>query len=348
MNVGIIGSGTQVRTAHLPALSKNKNVNICAISDINEKSARLLAKKYQIPDVYRDYTEMLNRDDLDFVVICTPNHLHKKMIVDSAVEGKHVVVEKPMTTTVKDADEVIKTCKDNNVKLCVVHNYRLFPCVREAKYRLEKGRVGEIITINAHAHVFPLIGGPSTHWVVRENSGGIIEDIGPHMFDIILYLNGFKSIRKIYAVGGNFGGKLDLVTNAQIFLEFDDESTAFVDLSWMSGAKEIALYLQGTGGLIKLDIRNNYLEENHQHNTPFEEVTSFSKKMRTLGRDVLSKRYFMGAKYNYVSLYEDFIEALAKNKKTPITGEEARQTVFLIEESLRSIKEKKVIEVNND
>jgi len=343
MDVGIIGSGTQVRAAHLPVLSKNKEININAISDINEKSAKLLAKKYNIPNVYQDYTKMLNRDDLDFVVICTPNHLHKKMIMDSAVEGKHVVVEKPMTTTVKDADEVIKTCKDNNVKLCVVHNYRLFPCVKEAKNRLERGRLGELITINAHAHVFSPIGSPSTHWIVREDSGGIIDDIGPHIFDIVLYLHSFKDIRRIYAVGGNFGGKLDLITNAQILLEFKNESTAFVDLSWMSGTKELALYLQGTGGLINLDIRNNYLEEIHQYKTPVDDVISFSRKMKTFGRDILSKRYFSGAKYNYMELYKDFIEALEKNKTPPITGEEARQTIFLIEKSIQSIKEKEII-----
>jgi len=344
MRIGIIGAGIQARVAHLPAFSKIEGVEVMGIADIHEKSAKILAEKFNIPNVYTDYHDLIRNNDVDLISICTPNYLHKQMAVDCALAGKHILIEKPMATTVKDADEIIEAAKENGVKLCVVQNYRLFPSVKETKRRIENGRIGEIISIHCYGHLLQSFG--SRSWIFKSVLG-VIEDFGPHLIDIILYLNNFDDVKKVYAIGGNFGGHLDLIVYAQIMIEFKNKSIATLDLSWLSGAKEIAMYVQGTGGLLHTDIRNNHIQEIHHFSTPLDDISSISKKLKTTMKGVINGGYFSGAKTYYTELIRNFIEHIESNKNLLITGEECRETALIIENAYKSIKENRPISIND-
>ncbi|HDY74871.1 MAG TPA: Gfo/Idh/MocA family oxidoreductase, partial [Euryarchaeota archaeon] len=197
LRVGIIGAGIQAKDAHLPAFHSLEGVEISAIADINEKAAKTLAKKYQIPHVYVDFHDLINNPDIDLVSICTPNHLHREMAVACANAGKHILIEKPMATTVGDAEEIIRAVKKNNIKLCVVQNYRFFPAVKEAKKRIQDGRIGDIVSIHAYGHLLQSF---DRSWALSEGNAGVIEDFGPHLIDILFYLTGFDEVKKVYAV----------------------------------------------------------------------------------------------------------------------------------------------------
>jgi UDP-N-acetylglucosamine 3-dehydrogenase len=344
MRVGIIGAGIQAKVAHLPAFSKIEGVEIIGIADINEKSAKLLSKKFGIPDVYTDYHDLIGNNNVDLISICTPNHLHKQIAVDCALAGKHTLIEKPMATTVKDADEIVETAKENGVKLCVVQNYRLFPSVKETKKRIRNGRIGEIISMHSYGHLLQSF---NRSWILKSRAG-VIEDFGPHLIDIILYLNNFDNIKKVYAIGGNFGGHLELIVHAQIMIEFENKSIATIDLSWLSGAKEIAVYVQGTGGLLHTDIRNNHIQEIHHYSTPLDDISSISKKLKRTAKGAISGEYFSGAKTYYTELIENFIEHIENNRKLLITGEECRKTAIIIENAYKSIKENRQISIDKD
>lgn len=341
MQVGIIGAGIQARSAQLPAFKRLDEVEVTGIADINEKAANALAKKFQIPEVYTDYHHLINNPDIELVSICTPNHLHKEMAVECAEAGKHILIEKPMTTNLKDAEEILKATKDNNVKLSVVQNYRFFPVIKEAKNRIMEGRIGEIISIHAYGH---LLQNFDRSWSLIEGSFGVLEDFGPHLIDIILYLNDFNDIKKVYATGGNFNGHLDIIVRAVVMVEFVDGAYATLDLSWVSGAKEVGLYVQGTGGLLHVDVRNNHSREIHQYSTPLDDLSSTISKVKTIAGGALNGSYFRGAKSYYSELIKEFIESIENNKEVPVTGEEAKKTVQVIECAYRSIKENRPIE----
>lgn len=345
MKVGIIGAGIQAKAAHLPAFCSINNVEVVGIADINKKSAELVAKKFGVPFVYTDFHDMLNEPDIDLISICTPHHLHKQMAVESARAGKHILIEKPMATTIKDANDIIEAAKENGVKLCVVQNYRLFPSIKEAKRKIENGRLGEIITLHGHSHVFTSFGSRSASWIIREDSAGIIEDAGSHLIDIILYLNNFEEIKSIYAVGGSYGGYMDLVMQVQIMIEFENYSSATLDISGLAGTKEIAAYVQGTGGLLHIDVRNDHIQEIHQYSTPLDDVDSTYKKLNKITKGIINGSYFHGAKSNYLELIKQFIRSIENNTKPPITGEEGRMTALVIECALKSLKEKRRVPI---
>lgn len=348
MRVGIIGAGIQAKNAHLPVYSNLDEVEVVGIADINEKSAKLLSKKFNIPDVYTDYHDLIGNDTVDLISICTPHHLHKQMAVDCALAGKHILIEKPMATTVKDADDILQAVKENNVKLCVVQNYRLFPMIKESKRRINNGRIGDIISIHGYGHVFQSFGSRSSPWIFREGSAGIIEDFGAHLIDIILYLNDFNRIKKVFASGGNFGGNLDLIVHCQIMIEFENKSTATLDLSYLSGAKEIAVFIHGTGGQLHVDIRNDFLRETHQYDTPLDDLSLTLAKLSKIAKGIINKTYFWGPKMYYFEIIKSFINSIEKNSKVLITGEEGRNTTLIIESALKSIKEQRQIIVDEE
>jgi len=347
MKIGIIGAGIQAKAAHLPAFCSLQNVKVAGIADIDENAAESLAEKFGVPLIYTDYHDMLDDSSIDLISICTPHHLHKQMSVECALAGKHVLIEKPMAPTVNDANAIIEAAKDGGVKLCVVQNYRLFPSLKEAKNKIENGRIGEIITIHGHSHVFISFGSRSAAWLIREDSAGVIEDAGCHLIDIVLYLNNFEKIKSIYATGGNFGGHNDLILQSQIMIEFENGSSAALDISGLAGTKEIAGYVQGTGGLLHLDVRNDNIQEIHQYSTPIDDLIFTYNKLNKIAKGAISGSYFHGAKSNYLELIKQFINSIENNTKPPITGEEARMTAMVIESALRSIKEKRQIFVKD-
>ena len=344
MKVGIIGAGSQARKVQLPTFNSIEEVQLVGVADTDEESAKYVAKNFNIPKVYTDYHDLLNNKDIDLVSVCTPHYLHKQMAVDCAQARKHILIEKPMAVTVQDADEIKEAVKENNIKLCVVQNYRLFPSVQETKNIIENGRIGEIISMHAQMLDSPPLGAGSSEWrITTQGSAGVIEDIGPHLIDVVLYLNDFRTMKQIYATGGNIGGTLDVIDHAQIMIEFEDGSLATLDLSWMTGAKEIALYIQGTGGLLHCDVRNNHVQEIHQYSTPLDDVPDTIKKVSKIVKGAITGDYFIGAKQYFLKIVIDFIESIEKNTKPPMSVEEGRNVALVIESAFRSIKEQRPV-----
>lgn len=337
MNVGIIGAGNQAKNVHLPTLKSINGVKVMGIADINEKRVRYISDKFNIQNTYTDYIDMLGNEDIDLILISAPHQMHKKMTIDCAKAGKHILVEKPMATTVRDADEMINAAKDNNVKLCVVQNYRFFPSVLDSRERIENGRIGQINSIGAHMFDFPPPAISEWRFDNKEYAG-VIEEIGPHLIDIVLYLNN-SEIHKISAIGGNFGESMSFIDHALITITFKDKSVATLDLSWLTGAKEFSLYIQGTGGLLHTDVRNNHVQEIHQYWTPIDEAHDILRKVSGTVKGIMSGEYFIGPKKFHREIIINFIDSIKNDTRPPISGEEGRKIAMVIETALKSIRE---------
>src|SRR5262245_55943713 len=96
IGVGIIGSGGIARGAHLPGYKSCQDVDIVAVADVNDETAHRAASEFDVPHVYTDYHDLLAREDIHAVSICTPNYLHLQPTLDALAAGKHVLVEKPL------------------------------------------------------------------------------------------------------------------------------------------------------------------------------------------------------------------------------------------------------------
>ncbi len=200
LRAGLIGCGG-IGNAHAFALSATPEVQLAAVSDIDENRAQAFAQKYRTGMYYTDVDEMLKRDDLDFVVNATPPHLHAPLTIRSLEAGKHVMVQKPMALSLAEADSMIATADRSGKKLMVSFFEFFHPAFKRAKDICDQGLIGDIFFVKAiMAWYIP----SSSAWRFDPAiaGGGILMDGHVHHVALFLWLLNNPKIDSIYSEYG--------------------------------------------------------------------------------------------------------------------------------------------------
>lgn len=195
INIGIIGLGGIARGVHIPGLKNSNGATINALCDIDEKALYDVARELGIDKskCFTDYRDMLKYGDIDAVEICTPNYLHVKMATDALAAGKAVNIEKPIGCSFEETAVLKATLDKNPLPNMMCFSYRFRPAVRYAKNLIEKGVLGNIVTINVqYLKSSAFWEGRRLDWrFVKEYGGtGVIGDLGVHLIDMMCYLAG--------------------------------------------------------------------------------------------------------------------------------------------------------------
>ena len=141
LRFGVI-SASGMAQAHMDAIVFNKNTELIAICDIDNEKLAVCTEKYGVPG-YTDYKELLKREDIDAVVICTPDQLHREMLEEALKNGKHVLCEKPMALTEDDCKAMVKAANASDKKVMVGQICRYTPGFVRAKELIDAGEIGE-------------------------------------------------------------------------------------------------------------------------------------------------------------------------------------------------------------
>lgn len=194
MRAGVIGIGF-IGAAHIEALRRLGYVDVVALADpqgANEKAEELF-----VPKGYEDYKEMIDKEKLDAVHICTPNFLHHEMAMYAMGKGLAVMVEKPFTVTLKEAQELDAYAKENNIVAGVNHTLRMFPQVMEMKALMEKGEVGDVFAVHGCYLQDWLYYDTDWNWRLESAVSGktrAFSDIGSHWIDMVENIIGQKAV----------------------------------------------------------------------------------------------------------------------------------------------------------
>ncbi|MEZ4866535.1 MAG: Gfo/Idh/MocA family oxidoreductase [Caldilineaceae bacterium] len=205
VQVGVIGAGG-ISRIHLHTLSNLPGVAIAAIADVALDRAQARAEQFNIPQVYTDYHDLLARDDIQAVHVCTFNQAHRAPTVDALNAGKHVMVEKPMAATLADATEMVRTARKSGKLLMCGLKTRYSDDIMAAKRIIESGELGEIYYAETVAERRRGIPGGS---FVRQASAGIgaTADIGVYSLDTALHLMGHPTPISVSGITTNRIGK---------------------------------------------------------------------------------------------------------------------------------------------
>lgn len=194
MRAGIIGIGF-IGAAHIEALRRLGYVDVVALADPN--GAKEKAEELFVPKGYDDYKNMIDKEDLDAVHICTPNFLHHEMAMYAMEKGLSVMVEKPFTVTLKEAEELDKYAKEKNLVTGVNHTLRMFPQVMEMKALMEKGEVGDVFAVHGAYLQDWLYYDTDWNWRLEAALSGktrAFSDIGSHWIDMVENIIGQKAV----------------------------------------------------------------------------------------------------------------------------------------------------------
>jgi len=341
IKIGIIGAGGISQVSHIPNLQKIGEVKVEAICDVNEEKLNFVSEKFNIPKKFTDWEKMLD-EDLDAVVICSPNAYHSIQSIKAMEKGKHVLCEKPICLTVEEVENLFKTVEKTKKIFMGAFPRRFLGETVILKKLVDDGFFGEIYYLKASYLRRRGIPGLGT-WFTNKKlaGGGPMMDVGVHMIDMILYIAGLKDPEivigatfekfKDKAVDGGWPpvdtrkgdkpeGKIEVEDLATGFVKFKNGAVLFVEASW-AGNSETGLKasLFGTKAGAQLPDPQNpqlpvriYSETNGIISDIFPEIPK-------------KDPYFEEIKY--------FVECI-KEEKQPITTKEEIITVVKIIEGI--------------
>ena len=250
---GIIGCGKIADCNHVPEiLSLGDKAEIVAMYDKKPGKAKELADKHNLsPKICRSMAEIL-ATDVDAVVIATPNCFHMPQTLEALKAGKHVLVEKPMASSVADADKMIDTAKKCGKVLHVNQSLRFAPLYVEIKKMIDNGEIGAPMharCLRASANSPDIAWSPGATWFVKKRyEGSLVGDIAIHMADVLQWY--FGPVKQISAV--TRCREHEVVDNVAAVFDFANGATASLELSWTFPISTGALELYGDKGVIRM------------------------------------------------------------------------------------------------
>ena len=196
VNVGIIGLG-RIADVHYPGYIRNREANLYAVCDTNEEIAKARQKEWKADKYYLDYQMLLDDPNVHAVEILVPQLLHEKIAIAALQKGKHVALQKPMTTDLASVDRILKVAHVQNKIFKVTDNYTFYPPIVQAKKMMENGDIGDPTNIRIK-FISGGYGGwdippGSWEWRLKEKQAGRglqTFDHGHHLWATAWYLGG--------------------------------------------------------------------------------------------------------------------------------------------------------------
>src|SRR3954454_24762081 len=149
IRVGVVGAGAIAQLAHLPLLSKMRGAQLVALCDNDGPKARALADRFGIPDTFTDIEDLLEFDELDAVVIATPNHLHEPHVLSALAAKVHVLCERPLALTARGVERILSAATRADRKVAVVNKHRFLSDFKAMSASLRGGEFGKLSAVRA-------------------------------------------------------------------------------------------------------------------------------------------------------------------------------------------------------
>jgi UDP-N-acetyl-2-amino-2-deoxyglucuronate dehydrogenase len=322
LNFGIIGCG-RIAYKHAEAIKKNEKANLLCVCDIIEERATEYKDKYGAEAHFTDYRKMLEYSGLDVVNICTPSGMHAEMGIAAAKAGKHVIVEKPMALSLKDADDLIEACDENGVKLAVCFQNRFNPPVQKLRRALEEGRFGKLTHASAIVRWFrPQDYYDQAPWRgTRAMDGGCLMNQSIHNIDLLQWMMG--PVESVFGYTATNLRKIECEDVGVAVLKFKNGALGVIEASTTIYPENLeeTLNIFGEKGTVVLGgIAVNKIET-----WKFADSTDENGAIDQHQQDVPNVYGF-----GHDALVEDFIQAVTNNSKPYIDGWEGRRALEIV------------------
>lgn len=244
LKIGVIGTGHMGRN-HVRNIAEEKRFDFVGVYDADEEQAKDIANKYGIK-AFSSMEGLL--DEVNAVVIAVPSSLHKEVALKAAEHGVHVLVEKPLATTISDAEDIVNAFKKNNLKLAVGHIERFNPVFQELQ-KLVNPRDVHYIEACRYS---PFSGSG------RITDTSVVEDLMIHDVDLVCALMDGKELTSIHGRGEAVkSGRTDFAT---CLMDFDGQAHAVVNASRISQNKERSIVVHTADKSIHADLLAKTLE----------------------------------------------------------------------------------------
>jgi len=225
INISIVGTGL-MGLQHIKAISKSKKANLHSIVDISD-NAKKLSNEYKIP-LYSDVSSLLKSNQLDAVIVATPNQLHEKHTISFLKKKIPVLLEKPISDNIKSAKKIIISSKKNKTPLLIGYHRRHNAIVSKVKTIIRSGKLGNIVSANVLCWLYKHKEYFKESWRTSRGGGPLGINL-VHDIDMICYLLG--SIRHVQAFTTNKNRKFKVEDTATVSLIFESGALCTLNIS---------------------------------------------------------------------------------------------------------------------
>lgn len=246
---GIAGCGRYAENTFLPTLSLLIKNKVNAVFSTTKERADEVARKFRISNSFDNYDEFL-KSDINCVYISSANINHYEQVIKTAKAGKHILCEKPMSITSREAEEMVKVCEENEVQLAVNYVYRFHPLIKKAKELIEKEYIGKLASINLNFNIdFPP--GNNFRFNKKLSGGGALRDLGTHMIDLLRFFGG--EIISIDGVVDNIIYKSEVDDFAAAIVKFNKSGFGYFNVSFNNKKAFNRIEITGHKGSIGIE-----------------------------------------------------------------------------------------------
>lgn len=349
----IIGCGKMAQV-HAQALKNIEETTLVAVQSRNAEKAGTTAARFGVK-AYTDIAEMIQQEQVQVVVICTPHPAHREAAVIAMRHGAHVLTEKPLAVSLEDCDAMMQAAATYNKKLGMVSQRRFYPSCRRIKQAIDDGKMGT-----------PMLGSvvmygwrdekyySSDPWRGSwdKEGGGVLVNQAPHQLDLLLWYMG-SEMEELYGVWQNINHPyIEVEDTAVAIIRFKNGAVANIVVSnaqkpgiygkvHIHGSNGASAGVQTDGGLMFLPGQSTITEPplNDIWTIPGEEL-----QLQTFrAEDTAEFNATDPVEYYIRQQNRDFLLAITENREPLVTAREGRKTVELFTALYRSMKERQPV-----
>lgn len=333
MNVGLVGCGF-IGRKHLEAVIQSSDLQLAAVCDVSDEAMETVVERYQsfYPEArvnaYRKYADLLIDNHVDIVVVAVLSGLHGRIAKEALIQGKHVIVEKPMALSVQEAREMNRLSRMFGGKLAICHQKRFYPHLRELKQLLTSGGIGQVliadmsIQINredAYYAQAPWRGS----WKM---DGGVLMNQAIHNIDLLFWLAGKP--RSATGVIGRLLRPMEAEDTASAVAETEPGGLVQVHATVCAARGHTVERLRLLGSKGAITLAGKQLANIVDWHVPGMEPPQW-----TIPEE------------GYAELYTDMVQAIQMNREPFVSGEEGIIALEWILAVYRSAKERRTVDL---
>jgi predicted dehydrogenase len=345
INTAIIGFGFSGETFFAPFIEANPGFDLKKIYTTDPKRVEKAKSIYPDTEIVNDTDNIMNDESIDLVLIGSPNTSHVTLAKQALLAGKHVVVEKPFTVTVAEADELIALAKKQNRVLTVHHNRRFDSGHNTVKKVIADGKLGRLVEYEVHYDRFRRELRPDA-WREKPLPGsGILYDLGAHLIDGALELFGMPESVTCMMLTQRPG--LEVEDNFEIILNYPGLKVTLKGgmLVKVPGPTYVLYGDHGTFIKYGMDVQEAALKQGLRPGSPnwgIEPESIWGKlTYEENGKDVTSA--IKSEPGRYQDFFQNVYDAIVEGKELIVKPEQARQTIKIIELAFQSNGEKRTV-----
>lgn len=333
LRVAVYGAGF-IGALHAKIFANMPNVELKAICDPVVDRARQVAQELGI-NAYRSYEEVLEKEEVDAVSVCTSDQLHYEPVVESCKAKKHVFVEKPMALTIEECDGMIRAAKENGVTLTAGHILRFDPRYYNGYRKIRQGEIGNL------SHFYARRNNRLSDARRLEGRAGrrtIIFHCAVHDLDIMMWYANSR-VKEVYAYN-RYEVLKDINSDDTVLslLKFENGVLAIMENCWILPNEyplRIDAYMEivGDKGKLEVDVRDQGLVKYDSDGVEYPDTGHWPELYHKVGGCLEQELFF-------------FVERVLANEEPLVTGEDARKTIVVANAIDESLDKGKPISIN--